>query len=164
MKKSIVNIPAMKLIGIAARTNNRAEMSGDNAVIPETIQEFYHNGFAQSIPSSQPNRTYHIYTEYDDRAHADYTFFIGKEVLSFADVSAGCRTLDIPQQTYVKFTSPQGVMPAVCIDMWKKIWTMQESDFGGKRAYIADFEIYDERSHDPMNAALDICLGIDAKG
>ena len=34
-------------------------------------------------------------------------------------------------------------------------WTM-----GGERSYIADFELYDERSHDYSNAVLDIYIGI----
>jgi predicted transcriptional regulator YdeE len=32
--------------------------------------------------------------------------------------------------------------------------------FGGKRAYIADFEVYDERSRDPDNTIVDIYIGI----
>ncbi len=37
---------------------------------------------------------------------------------------------------------------------------MDRSELGAKRAYIADFEIYDERIRDPNNAMLDIYIGI----
>ena len=51
-------------------------------------------------------------------------------------------------------------MPTVCIDMWQNIWKMNMSDLGGKRAYIADFEVNDERSSDHKNVTLDIYIGI----
>ena len=44
--------------------------------------------------------------------------------------------------------------------MWKTIWTMKSPDFGGDRAYVSDFEIYDERSHNPKNVVLDIYIGV----
>lgn len=44
--------------------------------------------------------------------------------------------------------------------MWKNIWTFNASQFGGERAYIADFEIYSERSKDHQNVVLDIFIGI----
>lgn len=160
MHKSLTSRDSIKLIGIASRTNNQAEMRGENAVIPSTIQEFYTQGFAQAITSTKPDTTYHIYTEYDSNENGDYTFFVGKEVRDFQDIPAGCRTLEIPAQSYAVFTNSAGPMPAVCIDMWKRIWTMNEADFGGKRTYIADFEIYDGRSQDPLHTVLDIYVGI----
>ena len=51
-------------------------------------------------------------------------------------------------------------MPVVCIDMWKNIWKMSALDLGGAKAYIADFEVYDQRSSDHNNAILDIYIGI----
>ena len=51
-------------------------------------------------------------------------------------------------------------MPAVCIDMWQNIWKMNAADLGGQRAYIADFEVYYERSQNPEQAVLDIYIGI----
>jgi predicted transcriptional regulator YdeE len=43
---------------------------------------------------------------------------------------------------------------------WKEIWRMQEADLGGKRTYVADFEIYDERAKDYSNITLDIYIGV----
>lgn len=37
---------------------------------------------------------------------------------------------------------------------------MSSDDFGGDRAYVADFEVYDQRAIDPTNASLDIYIGI----
>jgi nucleotidyltransferase substrate binding protein (TIGR01987 family) len=47
--------------------------------------------------------------------------------------------------------------------MWQNIWKMNTADLGGKRAYIADFEVYDERSQNPEQAVLDIYIGIKKK-
>lgn len=40
---------------------------------------------------------------------------------------------------------------------------MNTSGFGGKRAYVADFEVYDERSVNHNNATLNIFIGIKMK-
>ena len=37
---------------------------------------------------------------------------------------------------------------------------MKPSDLGGKRRYIADFEVYDERAADHDNVVLDVCIGV----
>ena len=60
----------------------------------------------------------------------------------------------------MKLTNQAGPMPDVCIEMWKQIWGMSVSELGGERAYISDFEIYDERSVDHQNVILDIYIGI----
>ena len=40
---------------------------------------------------------------------------------------------------------------------------MSDDDLGGKRNFIADFEVYDSRSADPTNASFDIYVGIEKK-
>jgi len=40
------------------------------------------------------------------------------------------------------------------------LWKMNENDFGGKRKYLADFEVYDKRASDPSNAVVDIYIGL----
>lgn len=54
-------------------------------------------------------------------------------------------------------------MSDIVIASWQKIWQMKESDFGGKRSYIADFEVYDQRARDPKNTVIDIYIGIKKK-
>ena len=60
--------------------------------------------------------------------------------------------------------SPRGsleLMPQVCIDLWQKVWCITPDELGGTRAYITDFERYDERAQDSNNTILDLCIGID---
>lgn len=68
--------------------------------------------------------------------------------------------LTVPAGNYRKFTSEQGPMPKVCIDLWQKIWQMDAVVLGGKRSYDVDFEVYDERAKDPSNTILDVYIGI----
>jgi predicted transcriptional regulator YdeE len=51
-------------------------------------------------------------------------------------------------------------MPDVVKKPWTQIWAMSPHDLGGKRAFLADFEIYDERANDHQNIVLDIYIGI----
>jgi len=44
--------------------------------------------------------------------------------------------------------------------MWQKIWKMHHQELGGSRAYVADFEVYDDRSSDLQNTILDIYIGV----
>ena len=70
-------------------------------------------------------------------------------------------TITIPSSTYMKFTTEPGAMPEVVINAWQDIWKMDNLDFEGKRKYIADFEIYDDRAVDPANSIVDIYIGIE---
>jgi predicted transcriptional regulator YdeE len=104
--------------------------------------------------------TLSVYTEYDSNEHGDYTYFIGEEVSSFENTPPALQKLTIPAAQYQKFTTSSGKMPEVVINAWQQIWKMSANDFAGNRAYIADFEVYDHRAIDPMNASLDIYIGI----
>lgn len=161
MKKNIMQLPEIKLVGITARTSNALEMDPSTAQIGATMQRFFVNNMqAKILNRNKPGRVFAVYTNYDSNEHGAYTYFLGEEVTAFDKVDDNFETLIISPQKYMKFTSDPGVIPALVIDMWQNIWNMTESDFGGHRAYIADFEIYDERSHDMNQAIVDIYIGI----
>jgi predicted transcriptional regulator YdeE len=161
MKKEIVNKQEIKLVGLTARTNNQNEMNPQTSKIGELASRFWSQNIAGQIANRKnPQVTLSIYTEYDSNEHGDYTYFIGEEVDSFENVSADFKKLTIPAAKYQKFTTPEGKMPEVVINAWQQIWKMSSGDFGGDRAYVADFEIYDERASNPANASLDILIGI----
>lgn len=161
MNKVITHLPEIKLVGITARTSNRAEMNPDTAKIPMTMQQFFGEKMQDRIFNRKnPGKIFAVYTEYESDKDGEYTYFLGEEVISFENIKEDFKTLTISGQTYAKFTSNPGVMPKVVIDMWQDIWEMDAAKLGGKRAYLADFEVYDERSWDPNNAILDIYIGI----
>lgn len=161
MKKELINKPEIKLIGLTARTNNQNEMDPETSEIGKLAGHFWGQNIASQIPNRKnPGATLSIYTDYDSNEHGNYTYFIGEEVNSFENVPSEFQQLTIPAATYQKFTTSSGKMPAVVINAWKEIWKMSSADFGGERAYVADFEVFDQRANDPNNASLDIYIGI----
>ncbi|MCX7342844.1 MAG: GyrI-like domain-containing protein [Proteobacteria bacterium] len=161
MQKTTATLPEINLIGIKARTNNLSEMNPATGKILLTIQKYFHGALCEKIPNRKnPGVTYCVYTDYESDFTGDYTYFIGEEVESFNDLPEGFVIHTIQSQPYAKFTNGPGPMPGVCIGMWQEIWKMTPEDFGGKRSYIADFEIYDERALDHQNVTLDIYIGI----
>ena len=163
MQKATVTLTELKLVGITTRTNNSQIFEKDPSTnkIAATGQKYFHNGLAEKIKDRKnPGTTFCVYTNYESDVNGDYTYFIGEEVTSFEEIDKEFETLTIPVQNYEKFTNQAGPMPTVCIDMWQNIWKMNASELGGERAYIADFEVYDERSVDHNNVTLDIYIGI----
>lgn len=161
MKKELVYKPRVQLVGLSTRTNNQNEMNPQISKIGNLVQRFHKQNTASQIMNrTTPGVTLSVYTEYDSNEHGDYTFFIGEEVDSFANIPNGMQKLVIPPAQYQRFTTPSDKMPDVVINAWQQIWKMTSDDLEGKRTYLADFEIYDERARDPNNTSLDIYIGI----
>jgi len=161
MQKNLIELPDMLLIGITARTNNKREADKMKGKIWPCVQRYYHEKLFEKIRNRKnPGITICAYTEYESDYTGDYTYFIGEEVSSHADVLAGFDKLVIPPQRYAKFTTGPDAMPDVLIKAWNQIWKMTPNDFGGQRLYHTDFELYDERAQDHQNVVLDIFIGI----
>jgi predicted transcriptional regulator YdeE len=161
MKKEVLHLPELILVGITARTNNKNEAVPETAKISPTVQRYFHQALADKISHrAKPSTTCCVYTDYESDEFGDYTYFIGELVDKADRVPEGFSKIVIPAQKYVKFTNCPGPMPTVCVEAWKEIWQMSSTDFDGSRAYLADFEVYDERARDHNNVELDIYVGI----
>jgi len=161
MKKELIKRPEIKLIGLSIRTNNKNEMDPSTSKIGKLIGQFFKEHFADKMTHRKnPGVMLSVYTEYESDEHGDYTYYFGEEVTVFNLVPEGMKTLLIPEAEYQKLTTPSGKMPAVVIHAWQKIWQMTPEELGGKRAYRADFEVYDERARDPENTSVDIYIGV----
>lgn len=162
MHKEIITLPSIKLVGITARTNNAHEVDPLKSRISPTFQKYVQEQVPEKITHRiKPGTTYSVFTDYESGATGDYTYFLGEEVSMFDLSSKEQEELNVPKQTYVRFTTDQGPMPQVCIEAWKEIWKMEPAVLGGKRRYLCDFEIYDHRALDPKNTVFDIYIGID---
>jgi predicted transcriptional regulator YdeE len=163
MKKQKTQRPEITLVGLTERTNNKSEMNPETSKIGALASLYWSNQAASGIQHrSKPGITYAVYTDFESDEHGDYTYFIGEAVESLQDQDLeGLKTITIPASNYTKFTTEPGKMPEVVISAWQEIWAMSENDFGGKRKYKADFEIYDERTLDPNNTVIDIYIGIE---
>ncbi len=161
MKKTITRLEGTQLIGIKVRTNNHNEFNLKTAKISAFVTKYFQEQWGDKIPNRKnPGTTLCAYTEYESDYTGDYTYFIGEEVNSVDHIPVGLDFLLIPAQTYVKFTTEPGPMPKVDIEAWRKIWSMSPDELGGIRSYKTDFEVYDERAHDPQNTVVDIYIGI----
>lgn len=162
MNKEKVKLDGMHLVGISIRTNNQNELNPETAKISKLLDKYWGEQIANGIKNRvNAPVTYAVYTEYDSDEHGDYTYFLGEAVSSLErQDSETLQSMFIPAGAYQKFTTKPGKFPDVIINAWQKIWQMKEEDFGGKRGYIADFEVYDQRARDPNHAIVDIYIGI----
>lgn len=161
MQKIIASLPGFTLIGISARTNNQAELT-ENGKISPSLQRYFGKKLFEEIPSrKKPGTTFCVYTHYESDHTGNYTYFVGEEVSTSDAIPKGMELLVIPAQRYIKFTNGPGPMPAVVQDPWFKIWQMNSEDFGSKRRYIADFEVYDARAANPLRTVVDIYVGVE---
>jgi predicted transcriptional regulator YdeE len=168
MQKTIIQSPQKIFVGITVRTNNKDEADWQNgtAKIFPCVKRYFHEQLASQISHRvNPGTTLCAYTEYESDHTGDYTYFIGEEVSS-VDVAAlpeGFKAITVPAQQYVKFTTAPGDMPEVLRDAWFAIWKMSEADFGGKRSFGVDYEVYDERAAaaDHKGLVIDVLIGIE---
>lgn len=154
----------MTLVGLTARTNNENEMNPEKSKIGGLAGNYWEKQIANHIQHrSNPGVTYAVYTDFESDEHGDYTYFIGEVVNSLQDQNLeNFETITIPASNYIKFTTEPGKMPDVVISAWQKIWAMDQNSFGGKRKYIADFEVYDQRASDPNHTTVDIYIGVES--
>lgn len=162
MKQKLVEKDEIKIIGLRIRTNNQLEFNPETSSISKLVDNYWSQNLAQKIKSRlSPNKTYSIYTDYESDEAGDYSYFLGEEVSNFSNQDLSFFTpLTIPKQRYHCFTTEKGALPNIVIDGWKAIWQMDEVTLKGKRNYIADFEIFDERCMNPLDAEVEIFVGI----
>lgn len=146
------------VIGISARTSNAIELSG-NGVIGKLWHHFFSRSLLSRIPDRIDEDIIAVYFDYAGDKESEYSFLLGARVKSLDHVPDEMAGYEVPAQSYALFTSEQGQMPGVEVALWQKIWA-QEDAGDLKRAYIADYVIYDKRSHDPSNAMVDIYIGL----
>lgn len=149
------------VIGIEARTSNAREM-GPEGIIPKQWGIFIEQNLFEKIPNKISSGIIAGYTEYESNKDGEYTFFIGAQVSSDETVPEGMVVKVIPEGNYAVLTSEIGPVWEVVQALWKKIWTASATDMWCElnRSYQFDYEIYDERVKDPMNAQVNVFLGI----
>jgi predicted transcriptional regulator YdeE len=159
MNPKVVSLPSFTMIGVAARTSNAKEMTGEG-VIGKLWGRLATEGFVSKIPNKVDSTIVAAYTDYASDKDGEYTFILGAKVSSNAEVPAGMIATTIPGGRYAVFTSEKGPASKVVVEAWKQIWSVPQTQPGGDRAYKADYELYDERARDPQNTQVDIYVGI----
>jgi predicted transcriptional regulator YdeE len=147
------------IVGIAARTSNDREMSGQG-VIGKQWERFSREHVLEHIPNRADFNVYAVYTDYAGDENGEYTFLLGTKVRDLSQVPEGMIAKRVPAGKYAVVTSDRGPVVETIVGAWRKIWSATPSDLGGERAFQTDFELYDQRSSDPQNSQVDIYVGV----
>ena len=160
MQKTRLSLPEIKLVGLPIQTSYKIESPLSSKIGP-CVQKYFEEKFPNKIPHRKnKGRTICAYSNYESDYTGEYTFYIGEEVESFGELPEELVSHSIPPQSYIKFTTPPGVMPDVVIKAWQEIWEMSPHELGGVRRYATDFQIHDERAMDPLHTIVDIYIGV----
>lgn len=153
---SIHKIKAFNIIGIEVRTTNENGQSAKD--IPVLWNKFMTEGIAAKIPNKADNAVYCIYTDYEKDHTRPYTTLLGCKVDNLEIVPEGMISQTFETAMYEEFTAVGNLMEGAVFNTWTKIWNSELP-----RAYTADFEVYDERSHDSENAVVPIFIAVSEK-
>jgi predicted transcriptional regulator YdeE len=161
MKPRIVDLDTFEVVGIMASTNNAKEASPDG-IIGKQWQQFVAERLADKIPDRLDHDILAVYADYVSDANGQYTYILGARVKPVVNpaVPQGMVVKAIPAGRYAVFTSERGPVAKVVVETWKQIWSYYQSPQNGTRAYVADFEVYDERASDPNTSQVDIYIGV----
>lgn len=154
----IIEKEAFTIIGMTSRTSNANEMTMD-AKIPQMWEKYYQQKIYEQIPNPEGAITYGLYSDYLDGVNGEYSMTIGLQGSADASLPEGLVAKTIPAAKYVVFTTEKGPIAQIVIKAWQQIWAwFEQSDF--TRAYTGDFEVYDERYTNPLEAQVDIYIAI----
>lgn len=149
-----VTIASFQLIGITVRTSNHGNAAKD---IGGLWEKFMGEQIADNIPNKVSSEIYAIYTEYESDVDGPYTTVLGCKVNSLDELPEGMRGFSFPGGSYQKFVCKGDLTKGAVYGAWADIW---KKDL--KRSYIADFEIYGAKAMNPVEAEVDILVGISA--
>jgi predicted transcriptional regulator YdeE len=148
------------IVGIEARTSGERETSEDG-LIPGLWQRFYQEHILDKIPNKADQNVYALYTDYARDRMGGYTVVIGVRVKDKTAPPSGMVLKAVPAGQYAVLTSEKGPASSVIPTAWQRIWALEDKDLlGGKRAYKADFELYDPHATDPQNLQADLYVGL----
>jgi predicted transcriptional regulator YdeE len=141
-------------VGIAMRTCNKS------AIEHGTIQQLWQNFLAQDIlfkiPHKANNSVMAVYYDYESDKNGEYTLLIGAQVtLIDTVVPHGLTSVVIPASKRAVLVSDLGPLSCIVFNLWQKIWNMEEQH-QLQRAYTFDYELYDERTHNPGDVLMEI--------
>jgi len=145
--------------GYMIRTSNAKEMGG-NGEIGKLWGRFMQQNLAAQIPNRIGQTLMVVYSDYASDEKGEYNYLLGAPVTTVDGLPAGLSFRRIPAGQFAVFTTAQGPVAQVLQATWKQIWMSTPSQLGGQRAFVADYEIYDQRSSDPNNAQVEVHVGL----
>ena len=161
MNSTIVDLDGFSVIGLFARTSNANEVT-PGALIGRCWAELKKNDRILVAAGPTDSNIIAVYTDYASDHNGDYTYVLGARPLAGTErIPEGMVQVHVPGGRYAKLTSRRGPVAEVVLEVWQHVWALPSSELGGKRAYRADFEVYDDRSLDPASAVVDVFVGLE---
>jgi predicted transcriptional regulator YdeE len=146
--------------GFQIRTSNAKELSGQGQ-----IHALWQRFFAENLMGQIRNRTGDslvvVYSNYASDENGEYDYLLGAPVSTIEALPAGVTFAAIATGEYAAITTDRGPVAEVMQRAWREIWQIAPEELGGKRAFLTDYEIYDERAADPTDAMVEIHLGLE---
>ena len=149
LKKASFRLIGLALPGKTSNTNGQS-----NIDCGKLWQQFEKENWFARIPGKSSNEIFAVYHEYEGDHNAPFSYFIGCRVHQDTEVPVGMSSLTIPEGAYQMFLA-KGKMPDCIANAWRLIWS---ADI--QRAFIKDFEVYDERSQNWEQAEVDIFISV----
>ena len=148
------------IAGYQVRTSNAAELASTGKIGP-LWQRFLAENLAATIPNRTSNDLYAVYSNYQSDENGAYDYLIGSPVSTIDNLPAGITFAALSTGEYAVLTTDKGPIANVLQSAWREIWPLSPEDLGGRRAFLADYEIYGHRAADPNNAEVEIHIGIE---
>ncbi len=155
----IVQQEGFTVVGIAVRTSNAKEATPESAIGKQWAR-LMGEKLLDKIPNKADGNIVALYTEYASDKDGEYTYLLGARVTKVESVPSGMIAKHVLAGRYAMFTSEEGPVQKVVVEMWRRVWTTPKSELGSERAYKADFEIYDQRAQNPADSIVDLYVGI----
>ncbi|TCD10803.1 AraC family transcriptional regulator [Pedobacter frigidisoli] len=144
-----------KIIGISIETTNQNNQAASD--LGKLWQRFYAEEIFNKIPDKESEDVYAIYTDYESDYTGKYTSIIGQRVGSLESIPDGLIGRKIKNEKLFKYIA-KGEMPNAVVETWQEIWA---NDATLNRSYVADFEVYGEKSLQGADSEVEIFIGIE---
>jgi predicted transcriptional regulator YdeE len=151
----MIKTEEFKLIGLPLETKTTND-NGQSAIDCGNLwQKFITGDYAEKIPGKSGKEIFAVYHSYEGDHTGPFSFFIGCKVKAGTKIPAGMESLVISGGNCQIFKA-KGKMPDCIVNAWEEIWN---SDI--PRAYLADYEVYGEKSKDRNNGEIDIFISVE---
>jgi predicted transcriptional regulator YdeE len=142
-----------KIIGISVRTTN---VDGQGIKdIGALWQRFFAENTSENIPNKIDSSIYSVYTDYEGDYMQPYTTVIGCKVDNLDNVPDTMVGVTIHEGNFEKFIAKGNIFQGSVGSKWGEIWETPLD-----RKYQADFEVYGEKAANPLDAEVDIFVGL----
>lgn len=144
----------LKIIGITTQiSNNNGQAIKD---LGELWRQFFGESLIAKIPNAISSNIYAVYTDYESDFTGKYTTIIGLEVASLDEIPEGMVGREFQPQTFKKYIAKGELYEAVG-KTWTEIWN---DDINLNRTYNYDYELYTDKAQNPMDAEIEIYIGV----